>query len=47
MARFRLAGEAVNTFYGFNVRGMTWGDVRARILREGGTFKAATVNIQY
>ena len=30
-ARFRLAGEAVNTFYGFNVRGMTWAEVRARV----------------
>lgn len=46
-ARFRLAGEAVNTFYGFNVRGMTWAEVRARVQAEGGTFTTSLVNLQY
>lgn len=46
-ARFRLAGESVNRFYGFNVRGLTWGEVRARILADGGTPSVGSVNRQY
>lgn len=46
-ARFRLAGESVNRFYGFNVRGLTWGEIRSRILADGGTPSVGSVNRQY